>query len=222
MARVKICGLGRERDVRVAAEAGADAVGFITDVPVETPREVPPAEAAALAESAPPFVTTVAVTMPDTVADAVRLVDQVRPDAVQVHADFTPDQVRDLGDRTDVDVVVAIDADEAERARRLGGVADALLVDSLTEAGAGGSGETHDWDATRALVRDQSTPVVLAGGLTPENVTEAVETVAPMGVDVASGVEKPGDGAEKDHTAIRTFVRAAGRGLRATAPEGEP
>lgn len=222
MARVKICGLRRERDMRVAAAAGADAVGFITDVSVDTPREVDPAWAAALAESAPPFVTTVAVTMPETVDDAVDLVELIHPDAIQIHADFTPDQVRDLGDRTNVDVFVAIDVDETERAHELEGVADALLVDSLTEEGAGGSGETHDWDATRELVMELSTPIVLAGGLTPDNVAEAIATVKPMAVDVASGVEIPGGDGAKDDRAIREFIENAGRKLQYPEPDEEP
>ena len=217
MARVKICGLRRERDMRVAADAGADAVGVITDVPVDTPREVKPTWAAALVESAPPFVTTVVVTMPNTVDDAVDLVERINPDAIQIHADFTPEQVRDLGERTTVDVFVAIDAEDHERALELEGYADALLVDSLTEEGAGGSGETHDWDATRSLVNEVSTPIVLAGGLTPENVAEAIETVAPTGVDVAGGVEIPGGEGAKDDTAIREFIEEAGRKI--TYPE---
>jgi len=218
MARVKICGLRRERDMRVAAAAGADAVGFITDVPVDTPREVDPAWAAALAESAPPLVTTVLVTMPESVDDAVELVEQVQSDAIQIHGEFSPEQVRDLDARTDVDVIVAIDVAETRRARGLEGTADALLVDSLTEEGAGGSGETHDWDATRELVTELSTPIVLAGGLTPDNVAEAVATVEPMAVDVASGVEIPGGEGAKDDRAIREFVENAGRRLRYPEP----
>lgn len=224
MARVKICGLRRERDMRVAAAAGADAVGFITDVSVDTPREVDPSWAAALAESAPPFVTTVVVTMPDTVDDAVDLVEEIHPDAIQIHADFTREQVAELDERTTVDVFVAIDVTESERARDLEGVADALLVDSLTEDGAGGSGETHDWEATRDLVTELSTPIVLAGGLTPENVTEAIATVRPTAVDVASGVEIPGGDGAKDDTAIRNFIENAGRTLQYPEPpaSGEP
>ena len=86
--------------------------------------------------------------------------------------------------------------------------ADALVVDSLDESGAGGTGETHDWARTRALVGSLSSPVVLAGGLTPGNVADAVETVDPFAVDVASGVEA--DPGRKDPAAVSAFVRAAG------------
>lgn len=215
MARVKICGLRRERDMRVAAAAGADAVGFITEVDVDTPREVDPAWAAALAKSVPPFVTAVAVTMPDSVDEALSLVETVEPDAVQIHGDFTPEQFTELQNRTSRDVIAAVDAADPDRARELEGSVDALLVDSLAEGGAGGTGETHDWETTRELVTELSVPVVLAGGLTPDNVAEAVEAVGPMGVDVASGVEIPDADGAKDDEAIRAFVENAGRRLDA-------
>lgn len=213
MSRVKICGLRRERDVRVAIAAGADAVGFVTEVDVDTPREVSPAWAAALAEAASPLVTTVAVTMPDSVDDAEALVEQVGPDAVQIHGEFDEDEVNDLSHRVDADVLVAVGADDTDRIDELEGTADALVVDSLTDDGAGGTGETLDWDAVEKLVLDLSTPVVLAGGLTPDNVAEAVETVEPFAVDVSSGVEISGGDGAKDDEAIRRFCAEAGRGI---------
>jgi phosphoribosylanthranilate isomerase len=88
-------------------------------------------------------------------------------------------------------------------------VANAVLVDSTDEDGAGGTGETHDWERTRDIRAGIETPLILAGGLTPENVAEAVETVDPFGVDTASGVERAGG--EKDHDAVAAFVdRATG------------
>ena len=84
-----------------------------------------------------------------------------------------------------------------------------LVVDSTDESGAGGTGETHDWTATGTLATRLTTPVVLAGGLTPENVAEAVQTAEPFAVDVSSGVElTPG---HKDHNAVARFVANAGR-----------
>ncbi|NHX35130.1 MULTISPECIES: phosphoribosylanthranilate isomerase [Halolamina] len=211
MVRTKLCGLGTEADVHAAVDAGADALGFITDVGVDTPREVSPDRARELATSVPPFVTTVAVTIPESVDDAVDVAARVDTDALQVHGDFAPDEVRAIRERAGVDVIVALGADEPERARDLDGVADALLVDSLTEEGAGGTGETHDWAATRELRHELSTPLVLAGGLTPGNVHEAVGTVEPFAVDVASGVERADEPGRKDHDALRAFVREATR-----------
>jgi len=220
MVRTKLCGLGTEADVGAAVDAGADALGFVTDVGVDTPREVPPERAAELAETAPPFVTTVAVTIPDSVDAAVEVAGCVAPDALQIHGDFTPDQVREIRDRAGVDVIVALGADDAARAAELDGVADALLVDSLTDEDAGGTGETHDWERTRELRKELSTPLVLAGGLTPENVREAVESVDPFAVDVASGVERDDQPGRKNHDALAAFVREA-RGTVETEPAAE-
>ncbi|WP_353634292.1 phosphoribosylanthranilate isomerase [Halobacterium sp. NMX12-1] len=206
MTRAKVCGLTNEPDLRAAVDAGADAVGFIADVPVDTPREVSVEQAADLAAAAPPFVTTVLVTMPETPEQAVELVERVNPDAVQLHGDLSAGDVERVAENTRAAVLKTVDAADPEGAR-YDDAADALLVDSVDEAGAGGTGRTHDWDATREFADSVDSPVVLAGGLTPENVAEAVATVDPFAVDVASGVEKTGG--EKDHDAVRQFVASA-------------
>ena len=207
MVRSKICGVTNEADLRAVADAGADAVGIITEVSVETPREVPPERAADLVAAAPPFLSTVLVSMPDTATRAVELAGAVAPDAVQLHGDFDGEEIRYVRREARANVIVALDADDADRVRGYDGVADAVLLDSTTESGAGGTGETHDWHAARALVDALSTPVVLAGGLTPDNVADAVRTVEPYAVDVSSGVER--SGGEKDHDAVASFVRNA-------------
>jgi len=205
MSRVKLCGITDERDRDAAVAAGADAVGVIVDVDVETPREISAERAADLVAGVPPFVTTVLVTMPGSVEDAVSLLDAVGADAVQVHSTLTPEYVGGLRSRVEETVIAAVgpDADLPAYAD----AADALLVDSVDEAGGGGTGETQDWERTAELVADVDAPVILAGGLTPENVAEAVETVDPYAVDTASGVER--EGGVKDHDAMRTFVARA-------------
>ena len=214
MTRVKICGLTTREDVSAAVDAGADAVGVISDVPVDTHREVAPEEAAGLLAEVPPFVASVLVTMPDAPARAIELVERADPDVLQVHGDLPPGDLAFLAASLDVKLVLAVDADDVERARDVADVVDAVLIDSL-EDGAGGTGRTHDWGRTRAAVRDLAVPVVLAGGLTPRNVGEAVATVDPFAVDVASGVERE-DG-RKDHDALRAFVERATRPREATA-----
>lgn len=209
MARTKLCGLGTQADVAAAVDTGADALGFITDVDVDTPREIDPDHARDLAATVPPFVTTVAVTIPENVEEAVTVAETVGPDAIQIYGDFGPDEIEEIRQRAGVDVIVALGVEERERANALDGAADALLVDSLTEEGAGGTGETHDWDATRALRAELDTPLVLAGGLTPENVADAVSTVDPFAVDTASGIERDDEPGRKDHAAMRAFVREA-------------
>ena len=209
MARVKICGLTRGADLRAAVDAGADAVGVITDVPVDTPREVDSATAAELLADVPPFVTATLVTMPDTPAEAVELVRTVEPDAVQLHGEWTAEEIGYLRAETGVKVLCTVDAEDHGRAERLDTVVDALVVDSTRESGAGGTGETHDWAATGDLAGRLTSPVVLAGGLTAENVAEAVRVADPFAVDVASGVELTGG--RKDHNAVARFVANAGR-----------
>ncbi|MBP1986166.1 phosphoribosylanthranilate isomerase [Halolamina salifodinae] len=209
MARTKLCGLGTQADVAAAVDTGADALGFITDVEVDTPREIDPERARDLAATVPPFVTTVAVTIPETVEEAVTVAETVDPDAIQIYGDFGPNEIEEIHQRAGVDVIVALGVEDRQRAHELDGAADALLVDSLTEEGAGGTGETHDWDATRELREELDTPLVLAGGLTPENVADAVATVDPFVVDTASGIERDDEPGRKDHAAMRTFVREA-------------
>ena len=217
MTRVKVCGVTRASDLAVVVEADADAVGFISGVSVDTPREVDADAAAELVAETPPFVTSVLVTMPDGPEAAVDRADRVEPDVVQLHGDWAPAAVETLADRVAADVVVAVDHEAVARARDLDPVVDALLVDSTTESGAGGTGETHDWETTRTLARDLDSPLVLAGGLTPDNVAEAVEVAQPFGVDVAGGVER--DPGLKDAGAVRRFVRETGRGLAGEAGE---
>jgi phosphoribosylanthranilate isomerase len=206
MTRAKVCGLTTETDLRAAVDAGADAVGVVADVPVDTPREVEVAAAADLLASAPPLVTSVLVTMPETPERAVELAETVAPDVLQLHGDLPVGDVAYVAANTDVDVVKAVDAADPGAAR-YDDVVDALLVDSVGEDGGGGTGRTHDWDTTREFADGVDSPVVLAGGLTSENVREAVEAVDPFAVDVASGVEAaPG---EKDYAAVREFVANA-------------
>ncbi|WP_254838017.1 phosphoribosylanthranilate isomerase [Natronomonas marina] len=205
MTRVKVCGITTDEDLETAVEAGADAVGIVADVSTDTPRAVQPDRAVELSRAAPPFVTTVLVTMPGQPDRAVDLAGRVQPDVVQVHGDLTPGDLAYLSANVSGDVMRAVTPDEAPAHDT---VADGLVVDSLDESGAGGTGETHDWERSRELVESLSSPVVLAGGLTPDNVAEAVETVRPFAVDVASGVEA--DPGRKDPEAVAAFVRAAG------------
>jgi phosphoribosylanthranilate isomerase len=211
--RVKLCGIGREADRDAAVRAGADALGFIVDVHVDTPREVTVERAADLVDGTPPFVTAVLVTMPESVEEAVSLYKAVGADALQVHGTLAPDELGALRERVAGDLIAAVDVHD-EQVTAYAARADLLLVDSTDDSGAGGTGETHDWERTRSLVRELETPVALAGGLTPANVGEAVRAVEPFAVDTASGVER--EGGVKDHGAMEAFV-AGVRGAEGSA-----
>lgn len=208
MTRVKICGLTNRDDLEAVVEAGADAVGFLVDVPVDSPREIDRARAEDLVAAVPPFVTSVLVTMPAAVQPAVRLQERVGADAIQVHGGLAPEYVAGLRDRVAASVLAAVDVAQDD-ATDYAAAADALLVDSTDADGGGGTGETHDWERTRELADEIDVPLVLAGGLTPENVGEAIEAVGPYGVDTATGVEATGG--QKDHDAVERFVRTATR-----------
>jgi phosphoribosylanthranilate isomerase len=218
MTRTKLCGMTSEADVEGGAAAGTEAVGIICDVPVDTHRKVSPERAATLAAAAPPFVTTVLVTMPDSPEAALDLLESVGTDAVQLHGTLDRDDVAAVRDGTDATVLVALDADEATATTldAYDPVADGLLVDTPAGDGGGGTGETHDWDRTRRETADLDSPVILAGGLSPENVAEAIRAVEPFAVDVASGIETAAG--SKDSAAMRTFVERA-KTMPTTAPE---
>lgn len=212
MTRVKVCGITTEADLQVAVDAGADAIGVICDVPVDTPREVTSDRAADLVAAVPPFVSSTLVTMADDPEATVALVDAVDPDVLQVHGTLSAGDLAFLASKVDAALLKTVDATNLDAAHRYDDLVDALLVDSTDESGAGGTGRTHDWDATRDLRAEVDSPVVLAGGLTPDNVAEAIETVDPFAVDVASGVEE--SGGTKDPDAVRAFVRNATRRQR--------
>lgn len=206
MTRVKICGVTRETDRDTAIDAGAHALGFIVDVPVDTPREITPATATDLIEQTPPFVTTVLVTMTDALEPALDLYDTVSADALQLHGDIPLSSFQALTDRPQT-LIYATDVTHQDRITQIAPHVDGLLIDSTSDDGAGGTGTTHDWDATRSLTTRLDTPVILAGGLTPTNVADAIRTVDPHGVDVATGVERTGG--KKDPELVRSFITNA-------------
>lgn len=208
MTRVKVCGQTRKADVAASIEAGVDAVGVIADVPVDTPREVDVEAAEDLLAAVPPFVSGVLVTMPDSPERALDLVNAVSPDVLQVHAGMDVEALETLAGELQMPLLVGADANSSlQDLEQHARTAEALLLDSRDESGGGGTGRTHDWERAREITEAVSVPVVLAGGLTPENVGAGVRTVDPFAVDVATGVEE--SGGLKDHTAVERFVAAA-------------
>lgn len=205
MTRIKVCGITTPAERDAAVAAGADAIGVVVDVPVDTHREVTYARAGTLLDGLPPFVTGVAVTMVTTKSAVNALCERVRPAVVQLHDPPAPATVRTIAASIDQPVMVAIDPSLTE-ARRYAGVADALLVDTRSADGGGGTGRTHDWTTTATLVNAVDRPVLLAGGLHPGNVGDAIEHVHPFGVDVSSGVE--GSSGRKDPARLAAFARA--------------
>ena len=215
MTRVKVCGVTTRSDLETVADAGADAVGIICDVTVDTPREVSLERASDLIETAPPFVTTVLVTMATDPERTIELVETATPDAIQLHGDVGRDDIDSLRAATGTTILLAVDADDLADTDRYDDLVDGLVVDSTDDDGAGGTGETHDWERTRAKSSGLESPVILAGGLEPDNVADAIRAAEPFAVDVSSGVEA--EEGRKDPDAVNSFVARAGR-----APTVEP
>jgi phosphoribosylanthranilate isomerase len=213
MTRVKICGIQSLSDMHIAVQQGADAIGVLVGQLHSSTDFVPADVAAAICASTPPFVTTVLVTHiedPDTV---LALANNVPSAAVQLHSDMPVSVLRALRRELAPRKVIAKASVEGpsaiERARELDQQVDAIVLDSInrTKGQVGGTGITHDWEISAQIVKHVSTPVILAGGLTPENVREAIRRVQPWAVDVNSGVRNT-DGV-KDKNLIGAFILAS-------------
>ena len=193
---VKICGITRADDAAAAVECGARALGIVFWP--GSPRCLDPYRARAIAATLPPFVTTVGVFVnqpADYVSHVARL---VRLGAVQLHGDETADYVARIAAPAIKAVTVGDPQLSAWPSRTL------LLVDVHDPEKRGGTGRTVDWSAAARIAAQRR--VLLAGGLTPENVAEAIACVRPFGIDVSSGVEKsPG---VKDHGRLRALFEA--------------
>lgn len=207
--RVKICGLSTAPTVAAAVEAGAAYVGFVFFA--KSPRNVSVEAARALAVEVPPGVAKVALTVDadDALIDA--LSEAVPLDMIQLHGHESPERVAEVRARTGLPVMKAIgiaDAEDLAQIDLYSGVADQLLIDAKPPKHAtlpGGNGLAFDWRLISN--RRWTVPWMLAGGLTPENVAEAVALTGVRQVDVSSGVESaPG---VKDEALIRAFMDAA-------------
>src|SRR5690242_7223221 len=198
---VKICGITRVEDGLAAARAGAHAIGLVFHP--ASPRFVTIERATEIARSLPPFVTAVALFVNPNVATVRAVLERVPVQLLQFHGDETPA----LCEQFDVPYLKAVrmapGTDLLQYAARYQG-AKALLVDAFKEGVYGGSGHAFDWES---IPCDLPVPVVLAGGLTAQNVAEAVRTVRPWAVDVSSGVER--EKGIKDPQLMAAFIRGA-------------
>jgi len=207
MVWVKICGITRESDVASAVAAGADAVGFICGFPA-SPRNISFERAAELAGQVPTFVSPVLITTDEIVQRRGSELRETQINTVQLYGDAVdPDRLRkELGVRLIRPYIVQSEDVGLAKAEAAG--FDALLTDTYIPGKLGGSGTASDWGLCRRI-RDaiHPVPMVLSGGLSPENVAQAIATVGPFAVDVSSGVEvSPG---VKDAARVAEFIRRA-------------
>ena len=201
--RIKICGIKHLDDALKAIECGADAIGLI--FVEKSPRYASLTDARVIAESLPPFVTVVGLFMNATEENVREALKVVPLNLLQFHGDETPEfcdqfempYIKVLRMRENVNVVAF--AQEYPNAA-------GILLDTYHKGVAGGTGQSFDWSL---IPEDIPLPLILAGGLNPENVASAVETVKPYAVDVSSGVES--EPAIKDHKKIEQFIKEVQR-----------
>ncbi len=208
---IKICGTTNLEDALTAVEAGADALGFIFYE--QSPRKIDPATARRIAEELPPNIERVGVFVNESVEKILNTVMQAGLTAVQLHGidSRRPEFIRSLQKSRELRIFLVLRADEISGFDTPGhgeGSISAVFVDSGTSQLPGGTGKTFDWRGAAAGVEGikRNSNLVVAGGLNPGNVAEAIRILKPWGVDVASGVEaKPG---KKNSEKVRAFIEA--------------
>jgi phosphoribosylanthranilate isomerase len=218
--RVKICGITCPDGARAAAEAGADAIGLVF---AESPRRVTPEQAAGIVRVLPPWVSAVGVFVDELPATIREIAAAAGLAVAQLHGDEPPDTPARLEGLKVIKAFGIGSEDDLEAARRWrkesersGRIPDAYLVDARVGGGPkGGSGRPADWRLAARMILEGFRPLILAGGLTPDNVADAIRAVRPWGVDGSSGLEsEPG---RKSPEKVRAFCQAVGA---AAAPPG--
>ena len=196
--RIKICGITRAEDADAAVEAGADALGLVFYPP--SPRAVDVAQAVDAVGNVPAFVSVTALFVNPTVEEVQRVLDSVRIDLIQFHGDEDDDFCRQFKRPYIKALRVRQASDVVASCMRFPG-ALAILLDSYKPGVPGGTGETFDW----SLIPETPTkPIILAGGLEPDNVVSAITQIRPFAVDISGGVEA--SKGIKDHRKIEEFV----------------
>lgn len=224
--RIKICGIRSAEEIELANLYGADAVGFITEIPFESPRKLDSDTAASLVSEVPKSLSSVLVIMPKNSGRALELIEKVRPDIVQIHSTLPLSELEIIKEKTDIPIIKTLSVpaqdktsvEEAEKAEKTAlisdlleqvrlleesAVVDSILLDTGKSGKPGGTGCVHDWTLSRKIAEESRLPLILAGGLKPENVLEAIRIVSPYAVDTASGVETCG---KKDALKIKRFI----------------
>lgn len=195
---VKICGIKTSEAATVAAQAGADFIGFVF---AESKRKITPDQAAVIAKTVPASVRKVGVFVNETVENMKKIAEQVGLDVIQLHGDEPPATIKQLPYQT----IKAFSIDQVSADTIEAFPSDFYIIDSPIGEYRGGTGKTFDWDLATELGLDLS-KVILAGGLSPDNVQHAIKQVKPAGIDVSSGIETDG---KKDHQKIKQFIQNA-------------
>lgn len=208
---VKICGLKKKEDIIYAIYEGADAIGFIVGVTHKSEDALDPYEAVNLIKFIPKSVKSVLVTHFVEIYPIVFLVDVLKPSVLQLQGEIEgSDILRIRRQVPNVEIIKAIHVINNESiniAKQYEPYVDYILLDSRTQDRLGGTGLTHDWSISAQIVKEIKKPVILAGGLNPENVCKAIKQVKPFGVDVNSGTK--GNDGFKDYRKVKDFIKIA-------------
>lgn len=196
---VKICGLTRVEDALAAARLGASAIGVV--LYEKSPRFVTHEQARRIIDAVPPFVTTVALMVNPSAEQVRAVIEQARPALLQFHGEESPEFCSSFSVPYIKALRVRPETDLLQYARTYAS-AKGLLLDAFVEGARGGTGAVFDWEL---IPRQLALPLILAGGLNPDNVSEAIRRVRPWAVDVSSGVEV--DKGKKDAALIAAFIR---------------
>jgi phosphoribosylanthranilate isomerase len=197
--KIKICGITNLEDASYAADLGVDALGFIF---AKSPRQISPETAYEIIRELPPLVKTVGVFANEDVSKIKTVIEYCAIDLVQLHGDEEPYTCMELLPRT-IKALRVKDESSAHEALKYRDTVRALLLDTYAKDKMGGTGETFNWELA-LKIKESGIPIILAGGLGPENIEEAIAKVRPYAVDLNSGVEvKPG---KKDHALLRKTV----------------
>jgi len=201
MVKVKICGITNIEDAIAAISAGADALGFVFFK--GSPRYVTPEKVSDIIKKLPAFVSTVGVFVDEPVQEIERIVATTCVDIIQLHGDETPESCH--ASRRAIKAIRVKSIDSLEPLKTFKDRVSAFLLDAYAPDALGGTGVRFNWDI--AVEAKQFGRIILAGGLTPDNVHEAIKHVKPYAVDVSSGVER--EKGKKDHRKVKLFIERA-------------
>lgn len=202
MVKIKICGIRTPDAAQSVAAMGADALGFVF---APSPRRVEPETVREIIAQLPPFISAIGVFVDEDRSIVQEIADYCGLDYVQLHGEESPDYCKQLRVKT-IKAVRVRDVQSIEQIQPYLGVVNGFLLDTYDPGKAGGTGTAFNWEIARKAGR--IAPVMLAGGLNPQNVGAAINQARPYGVDVSSGVET---GGQKDLAKIKSFIEEARR-----------
>ncbi|MBD3191003.1 MAG: hypothetical protein GF308_10185 [Candidatus Heimdallarchaeota archaeon] len=213
MTKIKICGFTNFADAYYANNYGADALGFVIDVPINTARNMTIEQTRTIIQQLPPYTYVIGVTMEKTIEELIQIIDQTGISSLQIHGEFSDEKIAALKKIRGIPIIRSYTIENGCSSKQVitaiekgieNGI-DAVLLDTKGEKGGGGTGKVHDWTVSSNVRHSFDFPFILAGGIRLENVEQAIEQVEPYAIDLASGVEaEPG---KKDPEKIQTLIQ---------------